>query len=58
MQLPSDFNVNNDGNDKASLSKHITLSEESHFFLKEPGLKIEEVQNVRAQIINKEMQLF
>ena len=58
MQLPSDSNVNNDGNDEASLSKHITLSEEFQVFLKEPGLKIEEVQSVRAQIINKEMQLF
>ena len=58
MQSTSDSNVNNDGNDEASLSKHITLSEEFQVFLKEPGLKIEEVQSVRAQIINKEMQLF
>ena len=28
------------------------------YFLKEPWLKIEEVQNVGAQFINKEMQLF
>ena len=35
----------------------MTLSE-FQAFLKEPGLKIEEVQSVGAQIINKEMQLF
>ena len=58
MESPSDSNVNNDGNDEASLPKNRTLSEEFQAFLKEPGLKIEEVQSVGAQIINKEMQLF
>ena len=55
MELPSDSNVNNDGNDKASLPKNMTLSEEFQAFLKEPGLKIEEVRSVGVQIINKEM---
>ena len=36
----------------------MTLSEEFQAFLKEPGLKIEEIQSVGAQIINKKMQLF
>ena len=52
MESPSDSNVDNDGNDKASLPKNMTLSEEFQAFLKEPGLKIEEVQRVGAQIIN------
>ena len=34
----------------------MTLSEEFQAFLKEPGLKIEEVRSVEAQIISKEMQ--
>ena len=58
MESPSDFNVNNDGNDEASLPKNMTLSEEFQAFLTEPGLKMEEVQSVGAQIINKKMQLF
>ena len=58
MESPSDSNVDNDGNDEASLPKNMTLSEEFQAFLKKPGLKIEEVQSVGAQIINKEMQLF
>ena len=58
MESPSDFNVNNDGKDEASLPKNMTLSKEFRTFLKEPGLKIEEVQSVGAQIINIEMQWF
>ena len=58
MESPSDSNVNNDGNDEASLPKNVTLSEEFQAFLKEPRLKIEEVQSDGARIINKEMQLF
>ena len=52
MESPSDSNVNNDGNNEASLPKNMTLSE-FQAFLKEPWLKIEEVQSVGAQIINK-----
>ena len=33
----------------------MTLSEEFQAFLKEPGLKIEEVRSVEAQIISKEL---
>ena len=58
MESSSDSNVNNDGNDEASLQKNMILPEEFQVFLKEPGLKIEEVLSVGAQIINKEMQLF
>ena len=58
MESPSDSNVSNDGNNEASLSKNMALSEEFQAFLKNPGLKIEEVQMVGAQIISKEMQLF
>ena len=58
MESPFDSNVNNDGNDEARLPKNMTLSEEFQVFLKEPGLKIEEVLSVGAQISNKEMQLF
>ena len=58
MELLFDSNANNDGDDEASLPKNMTLSEKFQIFLKEPGLKIEEVQNVGAQIINKEIQLF
>ena len=36
----------------------MTLSEEFQAFLKKPGLKIEDVQSVGAQTINKEMLLF
>ena len=57
MELPSNSNVNNDGNDEASLPKNMTLSEEFQTFLKEFRLKIE-VKTAGAQIINKEMQLF
>ena len=58
MESPSDSNYNNDSNDEARVPKNMTLSEEFPAFLKEPGLKIEEVLSVGAQIINKEMQLF
>ena len=58
MESPSHFNVNNDGNNEASLPKNMALSEEFQAFQIESGLKIEEVQSVGAQIINKEMQLF
>ena len=58
MESSSDFNVNNDGNDEASLPKNMTLSEEFQAFLTEPRLKMEDDQSVGAQMINKEMQLF
>ena len=58
MESPSDSNVDNDGNDEASLPKNMTLSEEFQAFQKEPGLKIEKVQRVGAQNINEERQLF
>ena len=58
MESSSDSNVDNDGNDEASLPKNMTLSEEFQAFRKEPGLKIEKVQRVGAQNINEERQLF
>ena len=57
-ESPSDSNVYNDSNNETSLPKNMILSDEFQAFLKEPGLKIEKVQSVEAQIINKEMQLF